>query len=736
MHRVYNLNADADVITKSEGREIIPQEFLKNAKTARVFAINPELQHAEGNVQVNDIINLQLFENDTYRSTVRTIATSKSGNYTLTLKLPEYPMAYGMITTSTTGKSLFTLKIPELNRTFISRSSVYSNAGYLLEADAGSELKCEKGGIPDNSAVSGHENKNSQDGMQQASVIPASLTATDPARIDVMLVYTPAAAQWAASYEGGIANTIEGAMAQTSAIFDNQGDGDRINLVYSGQMNYVEHPNAMRTDLNNLTNFSDGYLDEVHQLRTQNGADLVVLITKADDYGGMAWVLTNANGSPRYGFNVIRVQQTSWTTTSAHELGHNLGMWHNRDQYTTEPYALYPYAFGWYWPANNGLTYGSVMSYEGVEAPYYSNPDIIYKGGPTGTDVANNAKVFRNTKHIVAAYYVLEGYTITASAGLGGSITPSGEQTVPQGGSKTFLFTAGTGYEIEQVLVDGVNNAEAVLSKSYTFTNVTANHTISVSFKKKQYIITASAGDGGSISPDGEQTVVYGDSKAFSFTAGTGYETEQVLVDGLSNAEAVSSMSYTFTNVTANHTLSVSFKKKQYLVAVAVNPSGYGTAGGDGTYIHGTSCTVRATANNGYEFVNWTENGSVISANADYTFTVSAARNLVANFTDIPVTLSFFSLNNGDEIALFRTAKLFFTWSGGVPGHYMTSEKQDFSGAIWKVYHPSALIHTFDTEAVGTKTVYIKLKNSKGETEVRSDQIFYKPAHAVGQTAN
>ncbi|MGD9557261.1 MAG: M12 family metallo-peptidase [Mangrovibacterium sp.] len=659
MPRVYNLNADTDVITKSEGREIIPQEFLKNAKTARVFAINPALQRAEGNVQVNDVINLQLFENDTYRSTVGTIAISKSGNYTLTLKLPEYPMAYGMITTSTTGKSLFTLKIPELNRTFISRSSVYSNAGYLLEAEAGSELKCEKGGIPDDSTISGNENKNSQDGMQQASVIPASLTATDPARIDVMLVYTPAAAEWAASNEGGIANTIEGAMAQTSAIFDNQGDGDRINLVYSGKVNYIEHPDAMSTDLNNLTKTNDGYLDEVHQLRAENGADLVVLITKADDYGGIAWVLTNADGSPQYGFNVIRVQQTSWTTTSAHEMGHNLGMWHNRDQYTTEPYALYPYAFGWYWPGNDGVTYGSVMSYEGVEAPYYSNPDIIYKGGATGTDVANNAKVFRNTKHIVAAYYVLEGYIITASAGVGGSISPDGEQTVPQGGSKTFLFTADTGYEIEQVLVDGVSNAEAVSSKSYTFTNVTANHTISVSFKKKQYIVT-----------------------------------------------------------------------------VAVNPTVYGTAGGDGTYIHGTSCTVRATANNGYEFVNWTEKGSVISANADYTFTVSAARNLVANFTDIPVTLSSFSLNNGDEIALFRTARLFFTWSGGVPGHYMTSEKQDFSGAVWKVYHPSALTHTFDTETTGTKTVYIKLKNSKGETEVRSDQIFYKPAHAVGQTAN
>ena len=932
MPGVYDLNADGNAVTKSGESVPVPREFLEKAKAARFFAINPALQHAEGNVKVNDIVKLQLFENAQYTATVSAIITNINGNYTLTLKLPDYPMALGMITTSREGKSLFMLKMPELNRTFISSTNMYSDVSYLLETDVTNELKCENDEvqIPEETAipVQNDEQTNSENVRLRASGISTDLAPTDPAQIDVMVVYTPAAAEWAASNEGAISNTIEGAMAHTSAVFDNQGNGDRINLIYSGQVNYTEHPNAMETDLRNLTGTDDGYMDNVHQLRTQYGADLVVLMTRADDYGGIAWVLNNVNGSPKYGFHVVRVQQTSWTYVAVHELGHNMGMSHNKEDAGTS--SLFPYAFGWYWTGNDGNIYGSVMSYKGERIPYYSNPDITYKGEPTGVDAANNAKVFRNTKHVVAAYYSNE-CTITASAGAGGNISPSGEQTVARGSSKTFTITADAGNKIARVFVDGINNTAAVSSKSYTFENVTSDHTIYATFIDQtaieswligspnpedvravltnngiltisgtgamvegfnsgspwssydiksvvindgvttiagnafsecsgitsvsipnsvtsignaafwgcssltvvtipgsvtsigvsafnrcsnltsvtipisvtsignfafygcssfvqiisnsatpptidgetfsgvnkdipvkvpcgsreaystapywssftniytecdQYTITASAGTGGSISPSGEQTVTRGDSKAFSFTADTGYEIEQVLVDGVNNIQAVSSKSYTFTNVTANHTVSVSFKKKQYTITVSANPSGYGTAGGDDTYIHGTSCTVKATASHGYEFVNWTENGSVVSANADYTFTVSAARNLVANFTDIPITISSFSLNNGDEIALFRTAKLFFTWGGGVPSHCMTSEKQDFSGASWKVYNPSALIHTFDTEATGPKTVYLKLKNSKGETEVRSDGIYYKPAHPVSEASN
>ncbi|MBR1513912.1 MAG: hypothetical protein IJ622_06450, partial [Bacteroidales bacterium] len=50
------------------------------------------------------------------------------------------------------------------------------------------------------------------------------------------------------------------------------------------------------------------------------------------------------------------------------------------------------------------------------------------------------------------------------------------------------------------------------------------------------------------------------------------------------------------------------------------------------TYYEGEACTVTATANTGYQFVNWTENGTVVSTDANYSFTVTSDRDLVANF--------------------------------------------------------------------------------------------------------
>ena len=72
-------------------------------------------------------------------------------------------------------------------------------------------------------------------------------------------------------------------------------------------------------------------------------------------------------------------------------------------------------------------------------------------------------------------------YTITATAGEGGSITPDGDVSVKEGASQTFAITADNGYEIADVLVDG-SSVGAV--ETYTFDEVKANHTITASFNK------------------------------------------------------------------------------------------------------------------------------------------------------------------------------------------------------------------------------------------------------------
>ena len=77
--------------------------------------------------------------------------------------------------------------------------------------------------------------------------------------------------------------------------------------------------------------------------------------------------------------------------------------------------------------------------------------------------------------------------------------------TVNHGASQTFTITPDTNYHVADVLVDGASVGAVT---SYTFTNVTANHTIAASFAIDTHTITATAGANGTISPsrrrDGE----------------------------------------------------------------------------------------------------------------------------------------------------------------------------------------------------------------------------------------
>ena len=71
-----------------------------------------------------------------------------------------------------------------------------------------------------------------------------------------------------------------------------------------------------------------------------------------------------------------------------------------------------------------------------------------------------------------------------------------------------------------------------------------------------------------------------------------------------------------------------------FVINATANPEEGGTVSGGGIYQDSTVCTLVATANEGYVFTNWTENGDVVSTEAEYSFTVNSNRNLVANFVD------------------------------------------------------------------------------------------------------
>ena len=148
-------------------------------------------------------------------------------------------------------------------------------------------------------------------------------------------------------------------------------------------------------------------------------------------------------------------------------------------------------------------------------------------------------------------------YTIIASSGANGTVTPADTTTVNEGLSQAYTITPSSGYNIASITVDG--SPVTVTSSSgqtYTFSSVSANHTISATFMAN-YIITATTDVNGTILPSGAVGVDSAGSKTFTFTPNTGYVFGTLKVDNVLTNDSTSS--YTFSNVTATHTIAVTF---------------------------------------------------------------------------------------------------------------------------------------------------------------------------------
>ena len=83
------------------------------------------------------------------------------------------------------------------------------------------------------------------------------------------------------------------------------------------------------------------------------------------------------------------------------------------------------------------------------------------------------------TDHTISVSFIPKAYTITATAGANGVISPAGATNVAQNADQTFNIIPNAGYNVLDVKIDGVSVGART---SYTFTNVTANHTIAVAF--------------------------------------------------------------------------------------------------------------------------------------------------------------------------------------------------------------------------------------------------------------
>ena len=218
-------------------------------------------------------------------------------------------------------------------------------------------------------------------------------------------------------------------------------------------------------------------------------------------------------------------------------------------------------------------------------------------------------------------------YTITVSANPTNGGTVTGGGTYQQGQSCTVSATANNGF----TFTNWTENGNVVSTQAnYTFT-VTGNRTLVANFQAQpqSYTITVSANptNGGTVTGGG--TYQQGQSCTVTATANMGY----TFTNWTENGNVVSSSaSYTFT-VNGNRTLVANFTQQQYTITVSADPAIGGTVTGGGTFNYGQNCTLTATANEGYDFVNWTEGGNVVSTEASYSFNVTSNRTLVANFS-------------------------------------------------------------------------------------------------------
>ncbi len=192
-----------------------------------------------------------------------------------------------------------------------------------------------------------------------------------------------------------------------------------------------------------------------------------------------------------------------------------------------------------------------VARYDGPE----SGPDYAYALAVDGTGnvyVTGQSLTSATTYDYLTIKY-FQSYTITATAGADGSIDPSGAVVVNQGDDTTFTITPNTGCHRLSILVDG---EPVTVAPTYTFENVTADHTIHATFGIDSFTITATATTGGTITPSGPVVVNYGSDTTFTITPDGGYQVADVLIDGVSvGAETL----YTFVNVTADHTIDATF---------------------------------------------------------------------------------------------------------------------------------------------------------------------------------
>ena len=390
-------------LQSEESNNPLIKEIFKDVDRYRSFNYNKQLAYLRSN-NVGDTLLLNFFDDKQYKAVIQNVSLTNQGRTAIVSTIVGAEFAYCYIIVSENTITI-SAEIPLEDAYFF--ASVKEEQAYI------GQLR--KSEIDKNVLEgSGPQLAPFEPNLNENHALPSTRGETDFVEIDLLYTYTPAAAAYAtASLLTDIHDVITTSVLKANEVMTNSGTQIHFNVVYEHLTNYVETNSSL--DLNRITSTSDGYMDEVHDLRNAFYADVIVFVPKVSYTGGVSWLLNDENGfsQDNHAVALSRVQQTSNTYTVVHEIGHNMGCGHHANQLVEPGPGLHGYASGW-----RGII-GSdkkctVMTYEDgsyfadnqahVRIPYFSSPDLTVGGTTIGSSTENNALTLKKTKTAVAAY--------------------------------------------------------------------------------------------------------------------------------------------------------------------------------------------------------------------------------------------------------------------------------------------------------------------------------------------
>jgi tripartite motif-containing protein 71 len=318
------------------------------------------------------------------------------------------------------------------------------------------------------------------------------------------------------------------------------------------------------------------------------------------DGAGNVYVADSGNSRIQK-FNSTGAFLTKWGTKGTAE-----------DNQLMYPYGIAVDGAGYVYVADNYGKYVKMFSSTGV----YLTKWYPLSGEPSGLAVDSSRNVYVVGSNF-QKFALATSFTTSATQSANGVIAPE-NSTVNYGGDQTFTITPNTGYHITSLSVDG---SAVTVASSYTFSNVTAFHTITATFGINTYAITVTQASNGVVAP-GTTTANYGATPSFTVTPNVGYYISNLMVDNVPVLSNMVGNTYTFPAVSADHTIIASFAINTYMVAVIQTANGQ-IAPGTTIVNYGGSQSFTITPNNGYYIARITTNAGSVAVTSSSGQTVS-----------------------------------------------------------------------------------------------------------------